>query len=266
LLRDAYELTWIECVYGVRRKMRRGGKNAATKIDDLTCRLQTLERLLRTRKRDSVEADRDTSSKAPETVQDGSPDDQFRISSPTSEPDGGKWTENAEAMMAETGRLSMDVEGKWDYYGHSSIMVFFQQLEEIFGHRVGTNTGTKEMHSRIPSPLLFEMNLAPDISPTPIAMFLPSRKVADKLITSALDDACALESFIHRPTFDRLLTRVYATNPLEFSSEERSFVPLLYAILALGCLFTPYYWGRMDYEYATLEGYATCVGRISRIG
>ena len=109
------------------------------------------------------------------------------------------------------------------------------------------------MHSRIPTPLLFEMNLAPDISPTPIAMFLPSRKVADKLITSALDDACALESFIHRPTFDRLLTRVYATNPLEFSSEERSFVPLLYAILALGCLFTPYYWGRMDYFSITMD-------------
>ena len=217
--------------------------------------------LLKTRTGYSMESHLNPSTMAPDVVVDESHDHHSTVLSAANEsgtPEwcDGPWTENAEAMMAETGQLAMDTEGKWDYYGHSSGVVFFQQLEEFFGHLVSANIENKRLRSRISIPPLFEMYKAPNISPPSSIIFLPSRKAADELITGALDGACAIESFIHRPTFDRLLTKIYTNNPSQFGSEEKGFIPLLYAILALGCLFTPCYWGRMNYERATLEGYA----------
>ena len=65
---------------------------------------------------------------------------------------------------------------------------------------------------------------------------LPSKEVAQLLTDIALDDGCCLMSFVHRPTFSRLLDEIYAN---EFhSSEAREFLPVLYEALALGTLFT----------------------------
>jgi hypothetical protein len=86
-------------------------------------------------------------------------------------------------------------------------------------------------------------------------MLLPPKKIVDELVGSALNDACALESFVVRAEFDNLVLRIYTVHPSNYGSEEKDFLPLLYATLALGCLFTPHTLDRMGYECAILEGY-----------
>ena len=168
----------------------------------------------------------------------------------------GESTEGAETMMDATGQLDVDEDGKWDYYGHGSGVAFFQRMEEVFGRQIGADLRKNRLISRIPIPLLFETRPATSIR-TSHGDLLPLRRIVDELVSTALDHACALDSFVHRPTFDRLLKRVYAISPPKFGSEERDFIPLLYSILALGCLFTPRTLEHMGYDCATLEGYAT---------
>jgi hypothetical protein len=45
-------------------------------------------------------------------------------------------------------------------------------------------------------------------------------------------------NFIHQPSFDRLLHRVYHIGTENFTLEEESFLPLLYMTLAIGELFS----------------------------
>jgi hypothetical protein len=41
-------------------------------------------------------------------------------------------------------------------------------------------------------------------------------------------------TFIHLPVFDQLLDRVYSANPGDFTRAEETFLPLLYAAMAIG--------------------------------
>ena len=66
---------------------------------------------------------------------------------------------------------------------------------------------------------------------------LCTKSCALLLSSNALDDACAILRLVHRPTFDAMLHRIYDTPPEEFGDEENSFLPQLYAVIALGTLF-----------------------------
>lgn len=66
---------------------------------------------------------------------------------------------------------------------------------------------------------------------------LPSRKVARTLCDSALIDASALLRVVHLPSFYKSLDRIYELTPENYGTAENAFLPLLYAVLALGSLF-----------------------------
>ena len=54
---------------------------------------------------------------------------------------------------------------------------------------------------------------------------------------NSFNDACALLRFMHQPTFYEMLDRIYTVPVENFGDDENRFLPLLYVILALGCMF-----------------------------
>ncbi|KAJ6021172.1 hypothetical protein N7540_006676 [Penicillium herquei] len=90
------------------------------------------------------------------------------------------------------------------------------------------------MQTRLPIisvPGLFDTS-----SRAPVEVKLPPKPIAIKLVEAALDGQI-LFSIIHRPSFDSLFNLVYSLKESDYSVHERRFLPLLYAVLAYGCLF-----------------------------
>jgi hypothetical protein len=67
---------------------------------------------------------------------------------------------------------------------------------------------------------------------------LPPKDVAIDLCRNTLDDACALMRPIHRPTFFKRLHSVYDTEPEQYNNHHVQFLPQLYVVMAVGCLFS----------------------------
>lgn len=64
--------------------------------------------------------------------------------------------------------------------------------------------------------------------------------------------------FVHEPSFYAMLDRIYDTPAEQYSNEEHSFLPLLYIVMSVGCLFSDDGAGTLDvsgYESAIGQGY-----------
>ncbi|KAK2867874.1 hypothetical protein FQN49_003390, partial [Arthroderma sp. PD_2] len=162
-----------------------------------------------------------------------------------------------ESMVDNTGSLDLDDEGHWDYHGHSSGLIFVRRVRKQIGNIVPERpppprfqhipTVLQRMKSTSESPIDTHLSPVHD---------LPSKEDARKFCTHALEDACCIMRFLHKPSFWEMFDRIYDTPLEQFSNEENSFLPLLYLALAVGCLFR----GPGD---CTLEksGYESAVGQ-----
>jgi hypothetical protein len=72
----------------------------------------------------------------------------------------------------------------------------------------------------------------------PTSVDLPPKEVAIELCLNTIDDCCALMRPLHRPTFFRRLHALYDTDPEQYKNDHVQFLPLLYVVMALGCLFS----------------------------
>lgn len=149
-----------------------------------------------------------------------------------------------ESMVTNTGSLDLDDQGHWDFHGHSSGRVFLREMREQFGDLMGQTTDGqhampflryKSTSQSIESPKSSTDHSLDSIFPN--TRDLCAKSCALLLTSNALDDACAILRLVHRPTFDAMLHRVYDIPPEEFGDEENSFLPQLYAVIALGTLF-----------------------------
>ena len=145
-----------------------------------------------------------------------------------------------QSMVERTGALDLDDHGNWDFHGQSSGYVFMRKFRAQFGEQflaeyrqAGKNRtisqileSPKSAHS---SP--YDFNLPPSVD-------LPPKEVAIELCRNTLDDCCALMRPLHRPTFFRRLHAVYDTDPEQYSNSHVQFLPLLYVVMAVGCLFS----------------------------
>jgi hypothetical protein len=147
------------------------------------------------------------------------------------------------SMITSTGQLDLDERGHWDFHGGSSGTVFVRRMREQFDGLLGGDY-SGPLLPRIPR-LSFvgskygSPSSAADspVDAGPNAMDLPSRDVARAYCRSSLDNACCLLRFVHQPTFWERFDRIYDTPAEEFGDEEHRFLPLLHAVLALGCMF-----------------------------
>lgn len=144
-------------------------------------------------------------------------------------------------MVKATGHLDLDEEGKWDYHGHSSGVSFMsglRQFGEMFQIPADSSPSLKHrsMSQGPPSPTS-TMSFA-DSSSAPTGADLPSKDEAQNLCDAAIVEASAMLRVVHLPTFYKQFDRMFALSPEEYGAEENSFLPLLFAVMALGKLFS----------------------------
>lgn len=146
-----------------------------------------------------------------------------------------------QAMMENTGSLDLDDQGHWDFHGHSSGFTFMSKFRAQFGDLSVPDPRFPTRKARPFSQLLESSPKSAASSPldasVPSLLDLPPKEVAKELCKSALDDAIALMRFIHQPSFLQKFDRIFATDPDHFTTADIRFLPLLYFVMAVGCLF-----------------------------
>ncbi|KAL4795603.1 fungal-specific transcription factor domain-containing protein [Aspergillus venezuelensis] len=164
-----------------------------------------------------------------------------------------------ESMVDKSGCLDLDDQGHWDYHGHTSGIIFLRRLRKQLG--VSQPGGTEiplrtrpALQNFLDSPK--SMSESPQEPSLPPTHDLPPRDVARRLCHNALEDGCALIRFVHEPSFYALLDRIYDLSPEQFTNEENSFLPLLYIVMSVGCLFSDDGAGTLD-----LSGYESAIGQ-----
>lgn len=161
-----------------------------------------------------------------------------------------------ETMVDNSGCLDLDDQGHWDYHGHSSGLIFIRRLRK----QLGSSAFQSALPQTRPMPQMLESPKSTLESPQDSNLVptqdLPSREVARRLCHNALEVGCALMRFVHEPSFFALLDRIYDTPPEQFTNEENSFLPLLYIVIAVGCLFSENGKDTLD-----LSGYESAIGQ-----
>lgn len=171
-----------------------------------------------------------------------------------------------ESMVKATGQLDLDEDGNWDYHGHSSGLSFMRRLQQQFGDimpPVSSDsspfpTGTSPYLKYRPLSQVFDSPVSAHPSPVrresaqSLESDLPSKADAKALCETALE-AGALMRVVHMPSFYNSLDRIYELSPENYGNAENVFLPLLYATLALGTLFSK--------DDGTLDpaGYEKCI-------
>ena len=149
-----------------------------------------------------------------------------------------------ESMVKATGQLDLDEEGNWDYHGHSSGLSFMRRLQQQYGEfnaPAPSITGSSPFAKYRPLSQALE---SPTQSPAdsthmlPAGTDLPTKKEARVLCDHALVDAGVLLRVVHLPSFYKSMDRIYDISPENYSNAEHTFLPLLYAVLALGTMFS----------------------------
>ena len=261
-----------ECTYDQPSNRRRNP--APQYVEALENRLQKAERLLRDFLPDVNLDDPKYNAKMPQRLnvaiksEEQSPADNMPAvpsPQPTFSQAVAKAEEDAllESMVHEAGSLALDDQGHWDFYGYSSGMIFLRRMREQFGDLLGKSEGpgifmrSSSSSMRISSP---RSSSASPLNPGLTNVHdLPAKACARKLCSCALDDAAALLRFVHQPSFYSMFDRVYDTPPEEFTPSDQNFLPLLYSVLALGCLFAKAEESMLQsygYESAIDQGYA----------
>jgi hypothetical protein len=166
-----------------------------------------------------------------------------------------------EAMVKATGQLDLDEEGNWDYHGHSSGVSFMSGLRrfgEVFQIPADPMPASKHRSmSQTPSSPNSTQSFAESPAALPTKEDLPSREEARLLCEDAILDASAMLRVVHLPTFLKQFDRMYDLPAEEYGDAEHSFLPLLFAVLSLGKLFSKGTTSVDSVSYETLidEGY-----------
>jgi hypothetical protein len=122
-------------------------------------------------------------------------------------------------------------QGVIEFQGQSGDRTFIQDLKTKLSDWDGAETTCNPPPPDTSLPGFFEPKRR-----TPEKVTLPTKEFARKLVDTALD-AHILLPVIHRPSFDVSFNLVYSLDRLEYGTREVLFLPLLYAVFALGFLF-----------------------------
>ena len=149
-----------------------------------------------------------------------------------------------ESMVEAAGRLDIDESGHMNFRGHSSGAAFLAHLNTQLSDLLGSDACGKALVKvrAAPFPTVFDTPDSTASSPfdgqIPNTSMLPTKEVAKVLLDVCMDDACVLMRFIHRPTFDDVVNRIYEKDPNDFGDDENNHLPLLYLAFSVGCIFS----------------------------
>jgi hypothetical protein len=163
-----------------------------------------------------------------------------------------------QSMVDRTGTLDLDDAGNWDFHGHSSGYHLMRMFRAQFGDQYLEEYDHPRKNKTISQ--LLESPRSAQSSPMDFALShhvdLPPREVAIELCRLTLDDCCALMRPLHVPTFFKRLDAVYETDPEQYKNQHVQFLPLLYIVLAVGCLFSR---TEKDNTMLDLKGYKEAI-------
>ena len=161
---------------------------------------------------------------------------------------------DVEPSLGGTAHFEIDQHGRWHYYGYSSGLSLIKQIHKAFINvSLKNDNGQLQLFSKVSpssssaislqrtSSKLFGPSFAVDsvtldVEPSPPLLSL-SREVIHRLCEIALQDACPLCPIIHEPTFMRRLNRILDLPKTNYQLQDQRFLALLYAVLAVGCIF-----------------------------
>lgn len=148
-----------------------------------------------------------------------------------------KQNELVDTMIEATDRLAIDGRGRCDYLGDFAGLAFLDRISErccqLLNRNMEKDISSKLFPSQDLSPLCLERHLLA----TSRTKLLPPKTVATYLTGIAIGDACCLLRFIHQPTFEDQLDRIYDLSPEQYNPEDEAFLGLLYTTLAIGEIF-----------------------------
>ena len=232
----------IECTYDKPSNRRRNP--APQYIEALEGRLQRAETLLR---KFMPEVDLSDPNLDPAVQQEFANRERVRTvqaskqrssKAPEPPPNDAKLT----SMIDSIGHLDIDEKGGWDFHGISSGSVFLRRMKDHFRGMLGPS-------SKLPSlPRAERPAGLPNLSsPSPaggspfssasVLPELPSKEVARNLCYYSLSCATCLVRVVHVPTFYENFEKIYAKPIDNLDKDETQFLGLLYAVLALGCMY-----------------------------
>lgn len=168
------------------------------------------------------------------------------------------------SMIETIGQLELDEGGGWDFRGASSGAVFLRRMKENFGGLLGNDYQTTFLPrpSKVPGLLHLDPpsssagNSAGGAMPHDI-YDLPPKDRAHQLSSCALTCATALLRIVHIPTFFEKFEVIYGKPSPDFDDDDRKFLALFYAVLAVGCVYNigeEDAGNQLDYKLATEEG------------
>jgi hypothetical protein len=147
-------------------------------------------------------------------------------------------------VMENSGSLDIDHKGQWNYHGQSSTTIFMQRLQNQLGNLIAPIQARYK--SRIVEQILNNptidiggsQNVVHSSSPVSVNCCLPPESHARELCQLAFDEACNCYHFIHSPSFWTSFDQIYAIQLEHYGAEEHVFLPLLYGVVSVGCLFS----------------------------
>lgn len=169
------------------------------------------------------------------------------------------------SMVDSLGQLDLDDRGDWDFHGNSSGVVFLKKLKEQFRGLLGASSTNAAPF--LPRPDQLSSLLNPDSASmhanSPLSTMttypeLPPKDVARRLCFYSLTCATCLTRIVHVPTFNNQFERIYEIPLDNLGPEDTQFLGLLFAILALGCMYHSFDSSAAEgtgYKAAMEEGY-----------
>lgn len=148
------------------------------------------------------------------------------------------------SMIDSIGQLEINDKGAWDYHGTSSGPVFLKRMKENFRGMLDPISGnvlSLPRPEQSPSALL---GLDSD-DPLGYSSFsaypeLPAKALAQRLCYYTLSCGTCLVRIVHIPTFYEKLEHIYEVPLDHLDQEDKHFVGLFFAVIALGCMYTSF--------------------------
>lgn len=170
------------------------------------------------------------------------PPQEIRVSQPASggSPESTEQEFYLENMINSDDRTEGDSHENLDYHGRSSGFAFLHATKGFFDEHTDPSDPRSPSNGRKILEL-FDSDLPGKEAlklKGPVSQLLPGHNVAKEMTTNLFTNGCVLLRFIHRPTFDNNMARIYLHEPLDFNDEDHRFLPLLYAVLGLGYIFS----------------------------
>ncbi len=151
--------------------------------------------------------------------------------------------ENMMDGLGQMGSVDRQNPKKQAFYGGSSGFAFLQKTQGLFSGNERNPVGSSDLSNTaedaitrvFDSPLPDRPALDTDV---PMSQLLPHRRTATKLVKVVFNQAYPLLQLVDQESFQTQTDRIYDLDPIDFEDSDHDFLPLFYAVVAIGFLFS----------------------------